>query len=72
MFCSKCGAQATASAKFCEKCGNPLVAGASAPRQPPPIPEPPVSSGTMRGMGRSPVTAFALSLVRKVRNAVGH
>jgi predicted amidophosphoribosyltransferase len=72
MFCSKCGAQAAASAKFCEKCGNPLAAGASAPRQPPPVPVAPVTSGTMRGMGKSQVTALALSLVRKVRNAVGH
>ena len=66
MFCSACGANNDATAKFCHACGQPIAA--SAPSVPP-------SSDTMRGApqtqtvqprvvtGKSPVVAAILSAV---------
>lgn len=69
MFCSRCGTQNDASAKFCQKCGT--ATAASPPTVSPPAPDPrmrgggvPSSVGGKRyAEGKNPTIAVLLSLV---------
>jgi len=67
MFCSSCGTENAAGARFCAKCGTALATTAPAPAAPEPITtvrtSSPAAVATVSPTGKQPWLALVLSLV---------
>jgi ribosomal protein L40E len=62
MFCTRCSAQNSDEAAFCEKCGNPLKADSTGAQPQPSSYYPPSSPSSHSATSRSPIIAAILNL----------